>query len=214
MRTKSAEMKYIKEHQSAFDAALARATLSIRQNAALVGLNKIREPLAFCAALKAINYPNAPAGFTPPKEAGEPTMELAMTAEALAHTPLSRDNKTGPGTQSGGIAHPGPHAPGEGASEFVSRGEPCLDYLASELAKHAKSADIFRHQRTELSQGYSGATQSSLGPTTRKPLSPPSCGGTSEPQGAGSAARSTRPPMSGPSCSPLRLIQTDLCGND
>jgi hypothetical protein len=76
MRTKSAEMKYIKEHQSAFDAALARATLSIRQNAALVGLNKIREPLAFCAALKAINYPNAPAGFTPPKEAGEPTMEL------------------------------------------------------------------------------------------------------------------------------------------
>jgi hypothetical protein len=72
-----------------------------------------------------------------------------MTAEAFAHTPLSRDNKTGP-ENSGGASISGPHAPGEGASEFVSRGEPCLDYLASELAKHATSGH-------ELSKGPSDA---------------------------------------------------------
>jgi hypothetical protein len=138
---------------------------------------------------------------------------IAMTAQAFAHTPLSRDNKTGPGTQSG-AAHPGPHAPGEGASEFVSRGEPCLDYLASELAKHAKSADIFQHQRTELSKSPSGASQRSSGPTTPRLGSRHSPSVMCEQPAAGFQARSTRPPMSGPSCSPLRLIQTDLCGND
>jgi hypothetical protein len=40
-----------------------------------------------------------------------------------AHYASAIQKKTGPGTQSGGIAHPGPHAPGEGASEFVSRGD-------------------------------------------------------------------------------------------
>jgi hypothetical protein len=101
-----------------------------------------------------------------------------------------------------------------GAVEFVSRGEPCLDYLASELAKHAKSADIFQHQRTELSKSPSGASQRSSGPTIPRLGLPHSPSVTCEQPADGFQARSTRPPMSGPSCSPLRLIQTDLCGNN
>lgn len=62
MKTKKEELKFIEAHQGAFNAALAKATISVRSNCAFVGLNKIREPLAYQAALKAIGYPGI-AGF-------------------------------------------------------------------------------------------------------------------------------------------------------
>jgi hypothetical protein len=67
-------------------------------------------------------------------------LDLAMTAEAFAHTPLSRDNKTGP-ENSGGASISGPHAPGEGASEFVSRGDAtCVQTTRNDPASKSKSS--------------------------------------------------------------------------
>jgi hypothetical protein len=40
-----------------FDAALAKATIEVRQDRRLVGLEKIRQPLAFEAALLATGFP-------------------------------------------------------------------------------------------------------------------------------------------------------------
>jgi len=73
MRTKKKEEEFVKAHESRFNAALAKATMSVRQDARFVGLNKIREPLAYRAALKATGYPDADA-FAVPKEAGEPNV--------------------------------------------------------------------------------------------------------------------------------------------
>jgi hypothetical protein len=126
--------------------------------------------------------------------------------------------KTGRPEREGATSSDRPHTRSgqerAGSFEFVSGANPCLDYLASELAKHAKSADIFRHQRTELSKSPSGASQRSSGPTTPRLGLPHSPSVMCEQPVGGFQARSTRPLMSGPSCSPLRLIQTDLCGND
>jgi hypothetical protein len=167
----------------------------------------------FCAGEPTHSSGQSPA--TSRASSSERIDSAAMIAEALAHTPLSRDNKRARLEREGGTS-PAERTPAgqAGAVEFVSRGEPCLDYLTSELAKHAKSADIFQHQRTELSKSPSGASQRSSGPTTPRLGLPHSPNVTCEQPADGSQARSTRPPMSGPSCSPLRLIQTDLCGND
>jgi hypothetical protein len=122
----------------------------------------------------------------------------------------------GPARQPGGnLDHRAGARPGEGANEFsLSRGEACVQHQAIHPQPPPKSADTFRHLRTQLSQGYSAATQSSLGLTTPKPLSPLSCAETCEQLDGGSLEKSTRPPMSGPSCSQSPLTQTDLCGND
>lgn len=72
--TKKAEEDHIKSNQKAFDAALAKATMSVRSNAAFVGLNKIREPLAFQAALKATGYNVT--NFNVPKTAGPPNADV------------------------------------------------------------------------------------------------------------------------------------------
>jgi hypothetical protein len=42
--------------QSKFDAALAKASFCVRSDARLTGLDKIREPLAFEAALRATGF--------------------------------------------------------------------------------------------------------------------------------------------------------------
>lgn len=75
MRTNKAEEEFIKAHEDAFAVALSRVTISVRGNSAFVGLNKIREPLAYRAALKAIGYEGIN-GFAIPKEAGAPVGDV------------------------------------------------------------------------------------------------------------------------------------------
>jgi hypothetical protein len=130
------------------------------------------------------------------------------------------------GTQSRGTAHPDRLRARSGdkhASSVVdlsnAGASTCLEYLLSEMLKHAKSTDTNQRQRTELSQGASDLSQGSFGPITPRRSSPQLCAAMSEQPGAGSVVKSTRPPTFGPSCSPLRLIQTgslrnSLCGND
>lgn len=48
--------------EAVFDAALAKATMAVRQDNRLIGLDKIRVPLAFEAALLATGFP--PRGFS------------------------------------------------------------------------------------------------------------------------------------------------------
>lgn len=128
-------------------------------------------------------------------------------------------NAVGRPKREGGTSSGRPHTcSGEEHASFVvelasAGASSCLEYLLSEMLKHAKSTDTKQHQRTELSKGPSGLSQRSFGQGTQRHSSPQSCGETCEQPAAGSQVRSTRPPMSGPSCSPLRLIQTDLCGN-
>jgi hypothetical protein len=121
----------------------------------------------------------------------------------------------GPARQPGGnLDHRAGARPGEGANGFVSRGETCVQHQAIHPQPPPKSADTFRHLRTELSLGPSDLSQGSSGRETPRHSLPLSCAETCEQLDGGSAEKSTRPPMSGPSCSPSPRIQTDLCGND
>jgi hypothetical protein len=79
MKITQAEKKHIEAHRDAFTVAIARTSISVWQNAALIGLNKIREPIAFQAALKATGYPIA--GLVLPKEAGQPRTDTQALAE-------------------------------------------------------------------------------------------------------------------------------------
>ena len=58
MKTKtSARRTFIAANQAAFDKAVCAATLRVRQDNRLIGLDKVRRPLAEDAALAAIGYP-------------------------------------------------------------------------------------------------------------------------------------------------------------
>jgi hypothetical protein len=78
---KKAMEVHIKEHQEAFDSALAKATICVRSCPALVGMNKIREPLAFSAALEATGY--IIGGFAVPPEAGPPNPQTQAIVDKL-----------------------------------------------------------------------------------------------------------------------------------
>lgn len=80
---KQSEAAFIKQHQKAFDTALAKATMVVRTNPRLVGLDKIRVPLAFAAALRALNFEGAKPGFSIPKGAGEPTQDVQDVVDAV-----------------------------------------------------------------------------------------------------------------------------------
>ena len=64
-----------------FDAALAKAAMQIRQDRRLVGLDKIRIPLAFEAALLATGFP--PRGFSLGK-----TVEMTVEMQAICEEVL------------------------------------------------------------------------------------------------------------------------------
>lgn len=71
MRIKKSEQKHMDELGDKFKRELAAASLVVRTNPKLVGLDKIREPLAIAAALNATGCPDHQ-GFVIPKEAGPP----------------------------------------------------------------------------------------------------------------------------------------------
>ena len=74
-----------REHVSAvgpkrWAVVLAATSLSVRQNSKLIGLDKIREPLAVQAALKATGYGNQI--FQLPFTAGKPVAETQTVTDA------------------------------------------------------------------------------------------------------------------------------------
>lgn len=71
MKLNKSEQDHIKGCKR-WNEALAAATMVVRTDPALVGLDKIRVPLAYHAALMATNCPDHPGGFVIPKEAGRP----------------------------------------------------------------------------------------------------------------------------------------------
>lgn len=82
MRIKKAEEAHIKECK-VWSAALAAATMSVRTNTKLIGLDKIREPLAFQAALRATGCPDMPEGFILPAHGvGVHTQEIIEVCAA------------------------------------------------------------------------------------------------------------------------------------
>lgn len=90
---KKSEANFIEANKHRFATALAKASMSIRTNSRLVGLDKIREPMAFAAALRALDFEGAASGFAIPKGAGEPTqamqdiVDAAFAAAVEAATP-------------------------------------------------------------------------------------------------------------------------------
>ena len=74
-KLKTSEREHIKGLGSKWDAALAAAIMSVRREPKLVGLDKIREPMAYCAALKATGCPGHD-GFVVPANAGTGTIEM------------------------------------------------------------------------------------------------------------------------------------------
>lgn len=90
---KKSEANFIDANKERFAAALAKASMSVRSNSRLIGLDKIREPLAFQAALRALNFEGALPGFAIPKTAGKPTQAMqdivdeAFKAAVEAATP-------------------------------------------------------------------------------------------------------------------------------
>ena len=71
MKLKKSEQDHIKACKN-WNEALAATTMVVRTDPRLVGLDKIRVPLAYHAALEATNCPDHPCGFVVPKEAGPP----------------------------------------------------------------------------------------------------------------------------------------------
>lgn len=76
------EKSHIRAQGSRFDAALARATMCVRSCDKLTGLDKVRAPIAWKAALKATGY-EFEAGFVLPSSAGELTAEINDIATEL-----------------------------------------------------------------------------------------------------------------------------------
>lgn len=86
MRYKKAELAFAKNHGARFERALTAATIAARQDSRLVGLDKIREPLAWHAALKAIGYEDNGVpltGFAVPPSAGTVTTEIQEVADSV-----------------------------------------------------------------------------------------------------------------------------------
>lgn len=81
VRTTEAEKDHIKLMGVRWGSVLAATTFSVRQNAKFIGLDKIREPLAYKAALKATGY-DIPA-FTIPFNAGKAAFCQDIADEAF-----------------------------------------------------------------------------------------------------------------------------------
>lgn|GEM_PF-3275517 len=84
---KKSEHDHIQKLGARWAPVLAATSLSVRQESKLVGLDKIRIPLATTAALKATLCPDAPPVFTVPAIAGkhpEVIQEIVDTAFAKA----------------------------------------------------------------------------------------------------------------------------------
>ena len=81
MRIKKSEQTHIDGLGDKWTRALAKASLSVRLNPKLVGLDKIREPLATRAALKATGAPGID-GFCIPETAGIPMREMQDIVDA------------------------------------------------------------------------------------------------------------------------------------
>jgi hypothetical protein len=76
------EKRHIKDAGQRFNRALALATLCVRQDRRLTGLDRIREPLAYKAALRATGYEDA--RFVVPTAAGRPHAGInAIVAEVF-----------------------------------------------------------------------------------------------------------------------------------
>jgi hypothetical protein len=71
MKIKKSEQTHIDNLGTKWESVLAAASLSIRKSPKLVGLDKIRCPMAVAAALNATGCPNHK-GFVIPNEAGAP----------------------------------------------------------------------------------------------------------------------------------------------
>jgi len=59
----SKQKKHIKDRGAQFDNALARATMCVRSCGKLIGMEKVRAPIAWRAALAATGYPFETEGF-------------------------------------------------------------------------------------------------------------------------------------------------------
>lgn len=78
-----AEKSHISAQGKKFDDALARATMCVRSCGKLTGLDKVRAPIAWKAALKATGYEFETDGFVLPASAGELTAEINDIAAEL-----------------------------------------------------------------------------------------------------------------------------------
>lgn len=81
MRIKKSETDHMQKLGARWERAVAAATLSVRTDPKLVGLDKIRLPLAIAAALKATGAPGHD-GFVIPKEAGPPHAGIQDVVDA------------------------------------------------------------------------------------------------------------------------------------
>lgn len=78
----NAEKNHARAVGKPFDDALARATMVVRSSSKLIGLDKIRAPIAWRAALKATGYELDVDGFVFPKSV-EATVEITEIASDL-----------------------------------------------------------------------------------------------------------------------------------
>lgn len=81
MKISSAAQDHIKALGPKWDRALAIASMSVRQNSKLIGLDKSRQPLAIAAALAGTGW-EATQGFAIPGAAGAGNAELQGVVDA------------------------------------------------------------------------------------------------------------------------------------
>jgi hypothetical protein len=92
MRLKPTEERHIKSLGDKWSRALAAASMSIRTDSKLVGLDKIRQPLAIVAALKATGAADRE-GFVIPKSAGPPHYGIQEVVDAAFHAAVAAAQK-------------------------------------------------------------------------------------------------------------------------
>jgi hypothetical protein len=130
----------------------------------------------------------------------------------------ARLKKVGPENSGGGVSISGPvRSPGEGeGSSVVSVSDgaiSCLEYLLSELRKHAESKDVSCKAGTFLSeQPNSLKSASYCGPTKQPPVSHLSLVATNELQSDGSLASLNR--RSASFTRSTLKSSANTCGND
>jgi hypothetical protein len=81
MRAKKADDEHIKKLGERWPEAVAAASLSVRTNTKLVGLDKIRNDLVLQAAFHATGL-EGHEGFVAPRSAGKPTQEMQDIIDA------------------------------------------------------------------------------------------------------------------------------------
>jgi hypothetical protein len=82
VKLSSKERRHIADKGKQFTDALARATMCVRSCGQLVGLEKVRAPIAWRAALTATGYEQDVDGMVFPKDF-EPTVEINEIAAEL-----------------------------------------------------------------------------------------------------------------------------------